>query len=108
MRANFTRFCELANFLCGMLAPDAVVLAEELGGFVEHRVCDLTTVISFEESPLHVRGLVSYACSRLMDGVSTFKMKSRNFFNVESFNFQKAGATFKDVPSFQTLGVESP
>lgn len=65
VRANVTGFCELANFLCGVLAPDAVVLAEELGGFLEHGVCDLGSVISFKESPLHVRGLILYACSRL-------------------------------------------
>ena len=65
MRAKLTGFCELADLLGGVLAPDAVVLAEELGGFVEHGVCELVAVVFFEEAGLHIRGLISYTSSKL-------------------------------------------
>ena len=71
MRAKLTGFCELADLLGGVGAPDAVVGAEELGGFVEHGVRDLSSVVFFEEAGLHVRGLISYAVCRLMDVISS-------------------------------------
>ena len=60
-----TRFGEFPYLLGGVGAPDAVVGAEEVGGFLEHGVCDVGSVVFFEEAGLHVRALISDVSSRL-------------------------------------------
>ena len=57
---NGTGLGEVAELVGGVRAPEAVMGAEEVGGFLEHGVCDLGSVVFFEEAGFHVQGLIFY------------------------------------------------